>query len=95
MDKQDQETLAILVEECAEVIQAVSKIVRFGIDNSWNGTTPRQDLETEIGDVLALIDIAVARGLVRHIKLQEAKECKVQKLHKWSSIFSDDDSEDK
>ena len=51
--------MAILQEECAEVVQAVSKVYRFGLDNSWNGVTNKQALITEIGDVLALIDILV------------------------------------
>lgn len=51
--------MAILQEECAEVVQAVSKVYRFGLDNSWNGITNKQALITEIGDVLALIDILI------------------------------------
>mgnify|MGYP003345456621 FL=1 len=51
--------MAILQEECAEVVQAVSKIYRFGLDNSWNGVTNKEALVTEIGDVLAMIDILV------------------------------------
>ncbi len=33
MDPKQKEALDILQEECAEVIQAVSKISRFGLDN--------------------------------------------------------------
>jgi hypothetical protein len=33
MDPKTKEALDILQEECAEVIQAVSKISRFGLDN--------------------------------------------------------------
>jgi len=51
--------MAILQEECAEIIQAVSKIYRFGLDNSWNGVTNKQALITELGDVLAMIDILI------------------------------------
>lgn len=51
--------MAILQEECAEVVQAVSKVYRFGLDNAWNGVTNKQALITEIGDVLALIDILI------------------------------------
>lgn len=51
--------MAILQEECAEVVQAVSKVYRFGLDNSWNGITNKQALITEIGDVLALINILI------------------------------------
>lgn len=47
--------MALLTEECAEVIQAVSKINRFGLNNSWNDVTNKDALITEIGDVLAII----------------------------------------
>lgn len=53
------EVMAILQEECAEVIQAVSKINRFGMDSVWQGVSNHQALITEIGDVLAVISILV------------------------------------
>jgi NTP pyrophosphatase (non-canonical NTP hydrolase) len=51
------EVMAILQEEAAEVIQAVSKINRFGLESSWQGVTNKEALITEIGDVLAVIII--------------------------------------
>ncbi len=51
------EVMAILQEECAEVVQAVSKINRFGLDSKWQGVTNKEALITEIGDVLAVIII--------------------------------------
>lgn len=49
--------MAVLQEECAEVIQAVSKINRFGMHSEWQGVTNKQALVTEIGDVLAMIKV--------------------------------------
>lgn len=51
--------MAVLQEECAEVIQAISKINRFGLNSEWEGVTNKQALITEIGDVLALISVLV------------------------------------
>lgn len=51
------EVMSVLQEECAEVIQAVSKINRFGMHGEWQGVTNRQSLITEIGDVLAIIKV--------------------------------------
>jgi NTP pyrophosphatase (non-canonical NTP hydrolase) len=51
------QVMGILTEECAEVIQAVSKINRFGMHGEWQGITNRQSLVTEIGDVLAIIKV--------------------------------------
>lgn len=89
MDKKDLEALAITQEECAEVIQAVSKMLRFGPDSHWNGRTTQQDLELEVGDLLAMVDILVERGVVRLNEIEAQKVCKREKLHKWSSLFDD------
>jgi hypothetical protein len=46
------ERLHLLQEECAEVIQAASKVLRHGWDQrhpTRPGATNRQDLETEVG----------------------------------------------
>ncbi len=88
MDEQNNEVMDILQEECAEVIQAVSKIRRFGIDNAKHGTqqTNRQHLEEELGDMLAMIDILMINEVVSWGKLHEAKRAKVEKLKKWSKI---------
>lgn len=51
--------MSILQEECAEVIQAVSKINRFGLNNAWNGVTNKEALITEIGDVVAIISVLI------------------------------------
>ena len=53
------DVMAILQEEAAEVIQAVSKINRFGLESEWQGVTNKQALVTEIGDVLAVIQVLV------------------------------------
>lgn len=52
----EQERLVILSEECAEVVQAVSKILRHGYE-SVNPKVPasetnREALERELGDLL-------------------------------------------
>ena len=79
----------ILQEECAEVIQAVSKVSRFGIDNYKPGKplTNREHLEEELGDVLAMVDIMLEQGIVNISKLEEAKRAKIEKLKKWSTIY--------
>ena len=57
MKRNTQTVMAVLQEECAEVIQAVSKINRFGMHDEWQGVTNRHALITEIGDVLAIIKV--------------------------------------
>jgi NTP pyrophosphatase (non-canonical NTP hydrolase) len=59
MKRNQQQVLGVLTEECAEVIQAVSKINRFGLNNEWQGVTNKQSLITEIGDVLAILLVLI------------------------------------
>ena len=89
MNIKEKEVMDILQEECAEVIQAVSKINRFGIDNLKPGKskTNREHLEEELGDMLAMIDIMLELNLVDMNNLEIAKTAKVEKLMKWSNIY--------
>lgn len=79
----------ILQEECAEVIQAVSKIRRFGIDNVKPGKpkTNREHLEEELGDLYAMIDILQELDIVSWAGIEKAAEAKREKLKTWSNIF--------
>ena len=60
------EVMNILQEECAEVIQAVSKCRRFGIDgvHLTSGKSNRDNLTEEVGDLLCMIDLLIKFGLV-------------------------------
>lgn len=83
-----QEILDILQEECAEVIQAISKCRRFGLDNSHkSGLTQRENLTQEVGDLLCMIDLLFAYNIINHQAVQQAKQAKNVKLAKWSKIF--------
>lgn len=74
--------MAVLQEECAEVIQAVSKINRFGMHGEWQGVTNRQSLITEIGDVLAIIKVLMEETDINITEsdLEHAVEAKLRKL---------------
>lgn len=89
MDNKLHEVMNILSEECAEVIQAISKCHRFGLDNFKPGKplTNAQHLEGEIGDLLAMIDLLQLKGIITSEGLEAAKLAKVEKLKKWSGIY--------
>jgi len=89
MNAKEKEVMDILQEECAEVIQAVSKINRFGADNVKPGKpkTNREHLEEELGDMLAMIDIMLDLGVISTNNLEVAKRVKIEKLKKWSNIY--------
>jgi NTP pyrophosphatase (non-canonical NTP hydrolase) len=88
MNSDVKEVMDILQEECAEVIQAVSKISRFGIDNFKPGKakTNREHLEEELGDMIAMICILEKMGVINQDALEIATRAKIEKLKKWSTI---------
>jgi len=90
MNDKQKEALLILQEECAEVIQAACKISRFGTESRWpteeSGTT-LEELQMEIGQTLAMIDILTEQGVLNTEAMDAAREHKKIKLKTWSSIF--------
>lgn len=82
MNKQE-EILTILQEECAEVIQAVSKVRRFGMGNNV------MELKKEIADLLCMVDILLASDIISFDReeLDIMKNHKIVKLKKFSSIY--------
>jgi len=93
MNKTQQDILDILQEECAELIQMVSKCRRFGIDEQHlKAEKPNRDrLTEEIGDVLAMINLCISYNIVNKSAVASAQENKVNKLKKWSTIFENPD----
>jgi len=89
MNDIDKEILLITQEECAEVIQAISKVFRFGMVDTHNGQTNREHLEEEIGDLMCMIDIIIDNGIVSEAAVMTAKNEKLNKLKAWSGIFKE------
>jgi NTP pyrophosphatase (non-canonical NTP hydrolase) len=90
MEQQTHDAMAILMEECSEVIQAVSKCFRFGIDGQYNDRTNRARLEEEVGDLMAMIDILEYQGVINRQALILHRTNKFEKLRRWSTIPVDD-----
>jgi NTP pyrophosphatase (non-canonical NTP hydrolase) len=88
MTEKEREILGITQEECAEVIQAVSKCVRFGIDNEHkSGKTQRENLSMEVGDLVCMIGLMIEAGLVKEEDINRARDEKIEKLKVYSNIF--------
>jgi NTP pyrophosphatase (non-canonical NTP hydrolase) len=82
--------LDILQEECGEVIVAVSKIRRFGIDNTYkDGGTQREHLVQELGDVTLLVELLKEHNVFTNEELHAAQARKSEKLKQWSTIYED------
>jgi len=84
--KKREEMLVITMEECGELIQACSKMIR-----SKGKTKYLRNLQDEVGDVLTMIEIMKMSGLVTDEQIADRMVEKKEKLMKWSMLFSDED----
>lgn len=82
--------MLIAQEECAEVIQAISKVFRFGVTDEYNGQTNKQRLEEEMGDLLCMIDLMIEEGMIDIDRVLQAKDQKNTKLRTWSDVFKEE-----
>lgn len=88
----EDEILSLLQEECAEVIQMVSKIRRFGWDSCHPNDltlTNRDLLEDEIGDVSEIIHIMGEPdfGMISRHNVHVRQIKKNAKLRRYTDIF--------
>ncbi len=89
MNDKQQEILIVAQEECAEVIQVISKIFRFGLNEAYTDQTNRERLEEELGDLLCMIDLMEQHKLIDKEFLRRASAAKYSKLKQWSNIFKE------
>ena len=83
----DHELLTITMEECAEVIQACSKIIRYGMESEYGGKTARETLEKELGDLQCMIELLHENDTVSYTAMDEYSLEKREKLKKWSNLI--------
>ena len=79
----NEEILTILQEECAEVIQAISKVKRFGLAEN------EQSLKQELADLRCMLDLVEAFKVVTYEPSEFGNMimAKQKKLQVYSKIF--------
>lgn len=79
------EALALIVEECAEVQQRATKMMRFGVDEVQEGQdlTNADRLADEVGDLIAVLERAAEVGLIPWSRVGPSVEAKYEKLKVW------------
>ena len=82
MDKQT-EALVITMEECGELTQACSKVIRTDQKEEY-----MRELTKEVGDVMCMIDLLVQNNLVDENDIKLCAKKKREKLMKWSNLFN-------
>lgn len=86
LSEAEQERLAILIEECGEVVQVGCKILRHGYDSNNNGEMPetnRQMLERELGDLAHTVRRMVSGGDVSETVITERMASRPQRIEKY------------
>jgi NTP pyrophosphatase (non-canonical NTP hydrolase) len=89
MNSTQKEIMLIAQEECAEVVQAISKCFRFGFNEKHpdQEMTNQQRLEEEVGDLLCMIQLMMDNRIVDKLSVDFAIDAKSEKIRKWSNIF--------
>lgn len=81
-----EELLTITMEECGELTQECSKVMRFG------ATQENLDrLEKEVGDLLCMIDLLHNYDLIRWTVLEDRVDVKREKLSRFSNLIDPDE----
>ena len=79
------ERLALLAEECGEVVQMVGKILRHGYNSKHpdTGEMNRTLLENEIGDLFAAIELMLKAEDLYKPSIIDAAAAKLAKVDQW------------
>jgi NTP pyrophosphatase (non-canonical NTP hydrolase) len=75
--------MVITAEECGELTQVTSKILRKAkINDEW-----KQKLIEEAGDVYCMLDLIVKHTDINWKELEDRSIVKKKKLEKWSNLI--------
>jgi hypothetical protein len=81
------ERLALVAEECAEVVQVIGKILRHGYESSSpfdpERVTNRQNLEVEVGQLLYALALATTAGDISTRGVAFGRTNKAQTVGNW------------
>lgn len=84
-----QQLMCITMEECGELTQRCSKIIRKYDNAQEIEQDQRLKLMEEIGDVQCMIELMIDHGIVTHQEIAERSNVKREKLKKWSDLINE------
>ena len=76
------ELMIITMEECGELTQACSKVLRTDFKDH-----ALQDLKQEVADVVCMIELMKEEGLIEHHEIVKGIQEKRDKLKIWSDLI--------
>ena len=83
----DEKYLPLVAEEAAEVIQAICKIQRFGVDHYWvkEGCVNSEALALEVGDFLEVLDrLGLPADLIEQGRTRKRERLKKYAPEVWT-----------
>ena len=90
------ELMVITMEECGELTQACSKVLRKQDfeKRKWMRKEvleeSKKELTKEVADVMCMIELMEEQGLVKHEDIVEGIQHKREKLKIWSKLISEE-----
>ena len=81
-----QQLMCITMEECGELTQRCSKIMRKYSTLNLIEEEQRVKLVEELGDVFCMMELMVEHNITDWIELQDRADVKLEKLKKWSTL---------
>ena len=79
--------MTITMEECGELTQRCSKIMRKYETLDLIEEEQRVKLVEELGDVFCMMELMVEHNITDWIELQNRADVKLEKLKVWSSLI--------
>ena len=83
-----QQLLVVTMEECGELIQSCSKLLRR--QELYSDSEYVQNLKDEVGDVYTMIDLLVEWDVLSWTEIEKRREKKRKKKKKWGAICQEE-----
>ena len=84
-----QQLMVITMEECGELTQECSKIIRKNEKIEDISEDCLNKLKKEAADVYAMLQLMIHNGLFDYIEMEINAKKKHDKLQKWSTLFDE------
>ena len=81
------ELMIITMEECGELTQACSKVLRTMTQEGDVRADALEKLIQEVGDVMCMIELMEDHGLMKRSEILAGVDAKREKLRRWSELI--------
>lgn len=89
LNEREREILENLIEECGEVVQAATKLLRFGKEDTSpsTGASNTYTFGIEVGQLGAMVELAQQEKLLLQSDIEEGMVSKVENLKVFSKLL--------